>query len=364
MTRGKKHRPVFNIRWLRYTALVSILLCLCFGCGKKADSKSADRKPGSQLNIYALDWIRESGFEAAVLKEFGLKNDTAVNLRTFPDLTSLLQALEENPQGSGADLVLGLDNTMALGDSLTRYFTPAEGIDRSAISYEIPQPDKSPLLPYAFGNLVFVYNQKMFPEPPRSFGELQDSRFYNQLAVCDPKSSGLGRGILLWSVALFGDSGYDQLWQSLRKNVRKVYPRPSEAYDALRKGECGLMLGFHSTAAWIAELNPPENQFRFVNPQEGSFLYVESAALCADAPNPKTALKFLQYLIGNKAQQQVIYKLGLMPVNGRTPLPLSYASLPLSIYSLNDRLPKYDPAANLSAWIRRWDELFLLRAGI
>lgn len=189
MTRGKKHRPVFNIRWLRYTALVSILLCLCFGCGKKADSKSADRKPGSQLNIYALDWIRESGFEAAVLKEFGLKNDTAVNLITFPDLTSLLQALEENSQGSGADLVLGLDNTMALGDSLTRYFTPAEGIDRSAISYEIPQPDKSPLLPYAFGNLVFVYNQKMFPEPPRSFGELQDSRFITSWPFATPKAA-------------------------------------------------------------------------------------------------------------------------------------------------------------------------------
>lgn len=318
----------------------------------------------STLNIFALDNIRSSGFESVVIKEFARKNRTALHLNVFPDLPSLLKALRSDTYKGKVDLVLGLDNTWAVGDSLNNLFTPAPGIDRRSISHEIPHEDSSPYLPYAYGNLAFIYNTKTISNPPRSFGELQDSRFYTQVAVCDPHTSGLGRSTLFWSVVMFGNSGYDQLWSSLRKNVRKVYASQRDAVDALRKGECSLMLGLHSTPAWIKELNPSETNFQIVNPQEGSFLYIESAALCKDAPNQAIAAKFLQYLVGTEAQMHVMYKLGLMPVNGRTPLPLNFTSLPLSIYSLNERLDQPTVQQNLPLWLKRWDELFVLRLGI
>lgn len=345
-----------------YLFLASLLGGL-LGC-KQAPPEVKKLAPTSSLNIFALDWIRDSGFESVVIKEFARKNRTDLHLNVFPDIQSLLDSLRADTYIGKVDLVLGLDNAWAWGDSLNNLFTPTPGIDRRSISHEIAHEDSSPYLPYAYGNLAFIYNENTIPNPPRSFGELQDSRFYTQVAVCDPHASGLGRSTLFWSVAMFGNNGYDQLWSSLRKNVRKVYSSQSAAVDALRKGECSLLLGLHSTPAWIKELHPSERSFKSVNPQEGSFLYIESAALCKAPPNQAAALKFLQYLLGTEAQMHVMYKLGLMPVNGRTPLPLNFTALPLSIYSLNERLDQATVQQNLPLWLKRWEELFVLRLGI
>ncbi len=351
-----------------FNMLVVVLILLSIfamsGCQKPQPVVKKKVLPRTKLSIFALQDIRDSGFESAVLKDFAQQNNTELQLTLFQSLPEMLTALHSDEQKGKADVVMGIDSAFALSDSLLDVFSPISEVSLSEISFEINKDPAKRLIPYATANLAIIYNSKQFPKAPESFGELQDSRFYSQLALCDPETSGLGRGGLYWSAALFGDSGFDQFWNSLRKNVRKVYSTQSEALNAVRKGECALMLGYHSTPAWIEEFYPSENHIKAVIPQEGSFQYVESAAIAMDAPNRVTAVKFLQFLISPATQKFVMYKLGMMPVNGRTPLPRRFEALPLSVYTLNSRLNRGLAKESLGDWLDRWQSILVQRPGI
>lgn len=64
-----------------------------------------------------------------------------------------------------------------------------------------------------------IYNTSLVKTPPQSFGELQDAKYLSQIAICDPQTSGLGRSMLFWSVALFGTQGYEHLLEELTEKI-------------------------------------------------------------------------------------------------------------------------------------------------
>lgn len=329
---------------------------LCLSC-RKGDSPQRKLPPRTELSIFALQSLRSTGFEQVVLKDFATRQNTKLKLTLFANLPELLAALNA-PQNKGqVDVVLGLDNSFALSDSLLDPFSPIPEVPLTELSFEVPKDATKRLIPYAYGYLALLSNPKLVAQPPQSWGELQDARYYSQLAMCDPLTDGMGRSTLLWSIALFGDSGFEQLWISLRKNVRKVYPDRWSALEALRKGECGLMLGWQSAGAWINELWPQEKSPEAIVPQEGSLQYVESAALCGLAPNRALAVDFLNYLISADAQKFVMYKLGLLPVNGRTQLISSFRAIPQNVYAHNQRLNQNLAAERMPVWLETWTRL-------
>ncbi|HPW38363.1 MAG TPA: thiamine ABC transporter substrate-binding protein [Candidatus Syntrophosphaera sp.] len=350
-----------------FPVLIAITLALMLACGAcKAKPEPVAEKPAptSSLTIFALQHIRSSGFEAVVLKDFADKNNTALKVVVFPDLVSLLDSLSVSDSLANADIVLGLDSAFALSDSILKPFAPLPEISLIEVCLDIPRDPGQRLIPYATANLSFICDTRKYPDPPKSFGELQDARYYNQMGLCDPSTSGLGRSSLLWTVALFGERGYDQLWNSFRKNVRHLYRDHGEALNALRKGDCGLIIGYNSVPAWISEFHPSESHIQAVIPQEGSFRHTECAALCAGAPNHTTALLFLRHLISAEAQQFVMFKLAMLPVNGRTPLPRGFSRLPWSVYSVNSRLDRYEPNQNLPLWLESWNRLIKTLPGL
>lgn len=346
-----------NLLPKRPACLAALILALALSACHKPEPEQQKPEPTSSLTIFALRHIRSSGFEGVALKDFAAQNKTALEVVIFPDLPSLLDSLSVSDSLANADIVLGLDNSFTLADTILEPFEALPELSLARISHEVPRDPDRRLIPYATANLAFIYDSRKFPDPPKSFGELQDDRYLGQLALCDPATSGLGRGSLLWTIALFGDRGYEQLWGSLRKNVRKLYPDHSECLSALRRGDCGLMIGYNSVPAWINEFYPSESHIRAVIPEEGSWRHTEYAALCAGAPNRAAALKFLERLISAEAQQFVMYKLAMMPVNGRTILSRGFARVPWSVYTVNDRLNRYEVKQNLPLWLQNWDRL-------
>ncbi len=349
---------------MRYLWLPLVVLLAIGGCKGGSKDASGDKLPLTRLNVFALEEIRSSGFEGAVLREFAKKHNCEVQLTLFPDQSSLLEALHREENRGRADLALGIDNSFALSDSLLSVFEPASELKLEQLNHDIIRDEQRRIVPYAYSNLAIIYNEDIFPDPPQSFGELQDARFYSQLAVCDPQTTGLGRNTLFWTRAIFGEAGYEQLWQSLRKNVRKVFDSPAAALEGLKSGDCGLMLGFISTPAWIEELNQSEKRFKYSVPKEGSFQYVEYAGLCKNATNSAEAVKLVQFLIDPDVQRQMMYQLGLLPVNARTGLPVRFASIPLSSYTLNRRLDKDTVREGLPRWLDAWYRIFVLRLGL
>lgn len=340
----------------RLTLLILIIL-LSAGCKKDSDTSQAQASLpfAGELTIYVLDSFRSSGLENALLSDFRKLMNCQVNTILFENIKSLATALRDSSQH--ADIVLGLDNGFAVSDTLAEHFVPHPDLNLEDINRDSIQDYSYRILPYAQSHLGLVYNSKILPKPPTSFGELQDARHFNQVAVCDPQFSGLGRATLYWSVALFGSDGFEHMLKALRKNVYRIYPDQKTALDALYKGECRMMLGLNTTAVWLMETDPDKKDIKTSMFQEGSYLYTECAGILKDAPNPALAQKFIAYLLSPSAQKLVIYKTGMLPVNRKTLMPNTYSSMSLNTWSVNSRLSPSQIRDNTPAWLDSWMRL-------
>lgn len=346
---------------MRAVGIWLILIILLAACEPKAPQQAPVPKsslPRTRLSIFALENIRSSGFESAMIKDYAKANNCEVTLTLFSTMPELIKALISEENEGAIDVVLSLDNSFALEDTLKGRFLPLNAIAKNELSRDLYLDPSTPFIPYAYANLGIIYNEKVFDVPPRSFGELQDAKYFRQMAICDPHGSGLGRATLYWTLALFGDFGYEPLWQSLRKNVRKVYETPQQAMDALKKGDCSMMVGFNSTTAWFEELNQSDKYFKTSMLKEGSYQYSEAAAIPIGTQNQETAMHFIRHLISAEAQSMVIYKLGLFPANSRTNLPMRFARVPISSWTVNKRLSADQIGAGLPIWLDFWDNLF------
>ncbi len=346
--------------------LVSFLLLCCVlliatACSPAKAPKGAKQADvDDSLIVLCTNRFVESGLKSAVLNDFETANKCKIRLINVENSTELLNKIQEDKTEHQFDVVIGLDNAFFTDADVLDYFKAVQ-VDTEHLNEEALFDPTHKLIPYGYGYLSIIYNSKIIPVPPESFGELQDSKFYNQMAICDPQSSGIGRSILLWSVALFGSEGYQHLWKSLRKNIVATYPSWLEAFKALADSKCGMIFGFSSTASWYLENTEMPLPLQVSMLKEGSFLYVEAVGISQDTKRGKLAEKLVNYLVSPTAQQYVIFKLGLFPVNNRTLLPIHFTSIPFSTYTVNKKLSPDTIASGINDWLSYWQQLFSYR---
>lgn len=341
---------------------VLCLALLLFSCSRKKEEKAPEvpaNLPPSKLHIYAIEQFRTSGLEAVINRDFSRLYNCSIELSTFPTTHDLVLAAQADT--ASVDIVLGIPSGFSQEDSLLANLVGVQSIPEASFSRELGYVPGAKLIPYGFGNLSIIYNNRQIDRPPSTFGDLQDARYISQMAMCDPKLSGLGRSTLLWTVALFGEEGYKMLWRSLRKNVGKRYDRPEDLAAALETGQYAMIIGVNGTAAWIKEQDPEKDHFVSVIPGEGSFLYVEYAAIHKNAQNSAIAKTWLTYLLSPASQRMVVYKLGLFPANSKTEMPLSFARVPVYSHSSHRNLDPVVLKENGQAWLDWWEDFMTFR---
>ena len=122
-------------RSVKLFIIISLVLCLISGFSCKKNNKEVKKQitPSSYLYIFALDHIRESGFETVVIKDFAKQNNIGLRINLFPDLSMLMQTLS-NPDYQGkVDIVLGLDNSFFYDIASSDYFAPVPEVSLQEI---------------------------------------------------------------------------------------------------------------------------------------------------------------------------------------------------------------------------------------
>ncbi len=342
--------------------LLPLLLCVSLAfisCGKKQPETKETRRPlTNKLVIYSTDAFRSSGLESTIVPEFSKKHGCKVEVILHRNASELSKAIK-NPSNFGKyDIAIGIDNSFALSESLATYFSPIDNLDREPLSKELIFDPELRLIPYAYSSLCIVYNKSNISVPPQSFGELQDAKYMNQMAICDPHESGVGRASLFWSLALFGPDGYEHLWKSLRKNIYKCYTDKNLALEALKRGECNLLLSLNTIPAYLEELDPANQFFDISMLKEGSYQYIESLGMHRESVNHAMASDFINYILNKDTQKMVIYKLGMFPANRKTTLPMHFSTIPFTSYAVNNKLSLALIAEQLQIWLDFWDRLF------
>ena len=357
--RGHKATPLIPL------ICILLVLIVLAGCGVK-DNKAkirpaqSSKLPPSELNIWGLARLRTSGLEQTLFAEFSKKYNCKIKLRLFDTLPGLLDSLavSDSIQAGACDIVMNLDGSISSNEEVRALFSPLSGISTLQFSRDLMLDPLKRLIPYGYANLGVIYNTRLFSKGPESFGELQDARYFRQLGICDPKTSGVGRSTLYWSLALFGARGFEYLWKSLRKNVQDVYPDYESGLKALKDGKISMLIGYNTTPAWLEESQQSDKTFQYSMLKEGAWQYSELAGIPLGSRKASLATAFVKYLTEPEAQSMIIYKLGLFPANSKTMLPVRFARIPISSFVVNRRLSEAQIQAELPVWLEFWEQLF------
>ena len=340
--------------WKLIPLLFIVFICSCGKENKKQESLSYKHK----LVVYATDEFRKSGLEHSIVPDFQKKHNCQLEVILFRNTAELSKAVKNRANYGKYDLAIGIDNSFVMSETLAVNFVPPESFDKELLIQETVFDPYLRFIPYAYSNLSLIYNTSLVKTPPQSFGELQDAKYLSQIAICDPQTSGLGRSMLFWSVALFGTQGYEHLWKSLRKNIYKTYSNYNEALETLKRGECSFIIGYNTTPAFLQELDPLNRNFEVSMLKEGSFQYIEAIGIHRGTKKSSLCYKFVAYFLSSEAQKMVVYKLGMFPANRKTLLPMHFSAIPFISYSVNDRLSQATIQEQINAWLDFWERLF------
>lgn len=214
-----------------------------------------------------------------------------------------------------------------------------------------------------YGATGIVYNTKVFERngwpAPTSWKDLEDKRYAGKMVI-PPITNGFGLLALVMQARLNGggenaiEPGF-AVMKRISPSVLAWEPSPGKMAELLQTGEAAIgVWGNGRVRALVAQGAP----VKFVYPKEGALAILSEVCAVQDAPQPKLAQSFIQYLLSPEVQAIFTEATGLGPVNKETKLPPAVANDvvygPESVASLIS--PDYKAInANREAWTKRWN---------
>lgn len=334
---------VFALAALLVSALVAA------GCG---GGKTAQR----ELKVYnAGDYI-----DPDLLKLF--EKETGIRVIYDTWATNEDMYVKVKAGGSDYDLVIPSDymiERMVREDML-------EKIDMSRITnhrliderfkklYYDPKNEYS--VPYMWGTVGIIYNEKMVKEPVDSWGILWKPQYAKQIFMLDSLRDSIGVALKYGGYSL--NAHDDMALAAARDSLIRQKPLVQayvvdEVKDKMIAGEAALAVVWSGDAVFMMEKNP---DLRYAIPQEGTNIWVDGMVILKGAKHKAEAEEFIDFLTRPDIAKQNVEYLGfaspISEVVRQLPLKVQQdiASYPPAailekaefFYDLGDHLPKYD----------------------
>lgn len=335
-----------------------LLVVILNGCGRK-EIRETELNGEKQLRIYTYDSFVTWGLAEKTIPFFENKYGCKVVLESVGDAGNIINRLimeRSNPQ---ADLIIGVDNTMMNRLLAERLLQPYKSENLRYVKDEFHFDRTYHLTPYDYGFFAFVYDSEVVANPPVTFGNIQDGIWKNKLVVSDPRTSSPGLGLLYWTIAAFGENGYQHFWRSIKNNILTVSSSWDEAYSMLLAGEVPIVLSYSTSPAFHIETEDCYRYKAFI-PSEGGFMQIEGAGIVKDTPNLELAERFIDYMLTVDFQKHIPTTQWMYPVNKRVPLPPSFEMIPVPDRILNDELNLQRVNRQTSErWLTRWLEIMI-----
>jgi thiamine transport system substrate-binding protein len=327
-----------------------------FGCTKESNKnqQKSIKKSSQELTIYSYDSFVESwGLGPKIIPEFEKKFKCKVKLVGCGDAGQLLNKIIKEKENPTADVVVGIDNTYlekALSENILQTFEPE---NLSNIKKSLLFDKTSSLSPYDYGYFAFVYNSETIKNPPVTFGEMQDPKWEKNFIFIDPRTSSVGNGLLLWSIAAFGENGYGHFWKSMKQNILTTPASWGDAYNMFLAGEAPIVLSYSTSPAYHIE-NDSTYKYKAFIPQEGGFMQIEGCGIISKCKHPNLSKEFVNYMLSDQVQKFIPETQWMYPSNSNIKLPESFDNLPLPTKILNKNINLKIINENSEKWIKRW----------
>jgi thiamine transport system substrate-binding protein len=325
-----------NMRTFNHFAPAVALLCLA------APTLAQDRPV---LSIYAPDsFAAEWGPGPGLKAGFEAQCACTVEFSTGEDGISTLRKIQLEGPASRADVLLGIDTTIAAEARATGLFAP-HGVDTAGLALSAPWTDAE-FVPFDYGYFAYVYNSETVPNPPRSFEELIALPDDFKIVVQDPRSSTPGFGHVIWIASAYGERA-PEIWAGLKPHILTVTRGWSESWDLFLAGEADMVLSYTTSPAYNAVMEN-DTRYAYAPFAEGHVAQIELGGVLAGADQPELARQFLAYLITPEAQKLIPTTNWMYPVADiGDALPAAFAPPPEKVIAVDESVV----AANGRAWV-------------
>jgi iron(III) transport system substrate-binding protein len=212
-------------------------------------------------------------------------------------------------------------------------------------------------LPYTGILNVFVVNtKKLKPEEyPKTWSDLAQPRFKNQISMADAEKSGSSYMQLNTFLTIYGDqaAGWDK-FKGVFNNVN-IATSSGAVPRYVNDGEAAVGVTLEDNAYLYVKGGGP---VAIVYPEDGTSAIADGMALCKRAPNAAAGKAFIDWALSAPVQDKVVQELGRRPIrkDGRPPGALK----PIG----EIKLVKYDiqnAATKRQEYIDKWRAMMLGR---
>ena len=169
----------------------------------------------------------------------------------------------------------------------------------------------------------------------------------------DPRTSSIGRGLLLWMNVVYPEADVANAWKTLSKHTVTVTKGWTESYGAFLKGEGDVVLSVNTSPIYHI-LSEQKDNYVATEFAEGSVLQVEVAAKVANRNNA-CADEFLGFLLSPQAQADI--------AKSNVMLPVVETNIESHIDALNSRAKSMRildtstvTSEQLKGWINQWQK--------
>lgn len=295
------------------------------------------------LTIYTYDsFASEYGPGPALKTAFEANCGCAVNFVATESSISALRRVQLEGATTTADIVLGLDTSVAGEARATGLFAP-HGLTLEGLTLDWADAEFTPI---DFGYFAFVYDKRKVANPPESFEALIAQPESFKIVLEDPRSDTPGLGLVLWIKAAYGDRAAD-IWRGLKPHITTMARGWSDAYALFLNGEADMVLSYTTSPAYheVAESDP---NYGFATFSEGHYAQIEIAGVLKSSANAELAKRFLGWLTTPEAQALIPETNWMYPVTEvGDALPAAFPPLPDKVLSLDEAAV----TADKSAWI-------------
>ncbi|MFM8894949.1 MAG: thiamine ABC transporter substrate-binding protein, partial [Actinomycetales bacterium] len=218
-------------------ALFLVVGGLLAGCAGSGESAAGSQPPTDISSAADAGTVRLLAHDSFVLSEdviadFEAASGLDLQVVTAGDAGSMVAGAILAAGQPTADVLFGVDNTLATKAIQAGLFEPYQPVERAALEPGLAL-EGDDLTPIDYGDVCVNIDDGWFAAaglaPPTSLDDLIDPAYADLLVVQDPATSSPGLAFLLATISRYPDS-WQEFWGRLRDNGVKVAGSWSDAY--------------------------------------------------------------------------------------------------------------------------------------
>ncbi|MCR5760496.1 MAG: thiamine ABC transporter substrate-binding protein [Sphaerochaetaceae bacterium] len=310
--------------------LIIIMSLLVFIVVSVCAQPAAEKSNSNEITVYAYDsftsdWGPGADLVAAFEEETGAK----VNLIGYDGAVEMLAQVNFEGENCEADVVLGISDDMECDKDIFYKWEPK--CSATLKGYR----EDNPLIPFDYGFFAFIFNSRANMVRPQSLKDLTSEAYKDQVILIDPRTSSVGRGLLMWTISVFGEEEAMTWWSEVSDNALTIASSWSNAYGLFTEGEAPLVLSY-TTSPIYHVMYEDNRDFVALEFSEGHYMTTEYMGILKTSDNKDLAKQFCEFIL-TEGQSRIATDNTMFPANTETELPeaFDYALMPSLIVNEN-----------------------------